>query len=771
MTKISSFKKKNIYIFLILLLACSFYKIQQSAYVAGNQNKITIYHTNDMHGALNSCYTPEGKLIQIGADVLKTLKSSTPNSLLIDAGDSTQGSSLALLNQGSNIIELMNLAGYDFATLGNHEFDQGVDVLKLNSALAKFKILSANVYNENSFPILESETNNGCNTVIEINGKSLGLFGLTTSATKYTTHPKNIENITFKNEIETAKQQCQYLKQKKVDIIICIAHIGSTDSEVSSEAIAKEVPDIDIIIDGHSHEVYSKTVGHTFIQQVGSKSKNVGKIEIAFNENKKFDISHSIIKASDLINPLEANTNQYMPDSKISKICRDMLQKVSESFKIIIGKTDSSLYGGEYKKTRICRLTDTNLGNLVGDSLVHHGKEVISKSGITKNIHIVSLQNGGGIRALIPPKFISVGDATNVFPFPNKVSIKLLSPSQLYEILENGFKSIHIKDGVLVGPDGAFPNVGGMRIEFDINGQPLEFNENKNVIVSAGSRIKKIVLINEDGSDNKYLDKNDRETQIALVTNSFETSGGDQYVSLKDLPSLTDEDTYIRDVLCDYIKFLTFKNGGSFNYPVRLSRVKLINSEKLFDNNYSIVISVKENSANLKNKEVSIEIDNEKPFYKTTDENGNITLNNLECGPHDIKVRKCDTQMSAYVNNMVGITTADIFLENTKEQDINDVVYIIDGIQHQKISDISDYLVFARNAYESLPEESKALVTNYNNLINAEKANKALNTHDTNAFQTPRDSLNSFYAAIISILLISTTYFVIRKLRKASNKI
>lgn len=761
---LSNFKIKRFLVFPVLMLTLFSYLLARSIAASSSRNKITIYHTNDIHGVFDSMYTPEGKLIQIGADVMKALKSSTPNSILVDAGDSTQGGMLASSSQGSKIIELMNEIGYDLMTLGNHEFDYGMDTLKLNSTLAKFKMISANTRTKEDKPALGSDTNNGCNTIMEINGYRLGFFGITTCDTNFTTHPKNIENVIFKDEIETAKEQYQYLRDQNVDVMICVSHLGNSESDVSSELLASEVPGIDIIIDGHSHEVYSKTVGHTFIQQVGSRAKNVGKIELIFDENKNFTINHEIIKPHDLINPLEPEKYQYIPDPKLSEMCRNLLQKFSEAFRIIIGKTDSGLYGGEYKKTRICRLQDTNLGNLIGDSLLDYGKGFIAKSGIAQNAKIVALKNGGGIRTSILPKFISVGDIMNVFPFPNKVSIKLATPSKLYEILENGFKSIYIKDGVLLGPDGAFPNVGGMRIEFDINGEPMELNEEKNKVSVSGSRVKKIVLLNEDGSDNCELDENDNETQIALVTDAFTSSGGDQYIALRNLPSLTDEGDLLKDVLCNYIKTLTFKNGGVFEYPATLSRVKLINCEEFFDS-YDATITIKENSVELKNENVTISLDNNDEFTEKTDENGNIVIKNLDQGPHDIKVTKEHHHMNAYVNNRVGITTADIFLENTMEQDVSNVINIINGISHQKISDINEYVSFARNAYESLPEEGQILVTNYNCLVNAEKANTALN-HELHNENDLSLSSTKIYT-IVSILVLSFVMFIVFKTRKA----
>lgn len=681
---------------------------------------ITIYHTNDMHGCLTSSYSPDGKLLQIGADVLISIKKNTKDCMLLDAGDCTQGTNWTSDSHGEKMIELMNAVGYDIMTLGNHEFDYGKEALRINSELANFPMISANTLDENGIPFLQSETNNGCNMIKEICGKKIGFFGITTSETPYSTHPDNTKGVIFKDEVQTSKQQVDYLKQQGADIIVAIMHLGNSDKNVSSEQVALEVPGIDVIIDGHSHEVYSKTVGHTLIQQTGTKAQRLGKIEIAFCSDGRFSIQPQIIKASDLIDPMNPDAMQYTPDPQVRALSDKTVSNIPDSFKTVIGKTDSGLYGGEYSKTRICRLQDTNLGLLMGDALLLRAKDYLSEVGPKDNFEIVSLQNGGGIRSSISPGFVSSGDIMNVFPFPNKVSISQVSPRDLYQILENGVKSIHLENGLLTGADGAFPNVGGMRFEYDITKAPMIFNDEKDKIISEGSRIVKIILLNEDGTDKKVLDRNDTKSNIAFVSNTFQCCGGDHYIMLKNLKSLTNDGDPLGIVLSDYIKRLTFDNNGGFKYPVNLSRAKLIGSETLF-NRSDVTVTIRENSAIFRDGNVTMQIDGGQPFKSKTDSEGNIILKDLEQGPHDIKVSKKGFHMNAYINNRIGITHADIFLENVSKRNVDNVTNIISGISRQEKSDINKYVHFARSAYESLSEKEKLLVTNYENLVKAER--------------------------------------------------
>ncbi len=123
--------------------------------------------------------------------------------------------------------------------------------------------------------------------------------------------------------------------------------------------------------------------------------------------------------------------------------------------------------------------------------------------------------------------------------------------------------------------------------------------------------------------------------------------------------------------------------------------------------------------------------------------------------------------MDALVNNRVGIKNVDVFLEDTSGQDISDVINIIDGIPYQKIADINGYVKFARDAYESLPDENKSLITNYENLVNAEKANQALNPAVN---KTSQKSTYDFKALAAALILILVYYLIVLKIRRSGIK-
>jgi len=617
---------------------------------------ITIFHTNDMHGSLDSQYDSNGNLVQIGVDIIKSLKEKTKNSILVDAGDANQGTSLASFSKGYQTMKLMKAAGYDIMTLGNHEFDYGRDVLENNIKDSKLCAICSNVFRSNGEPFLSNEKSNGLNRIIEINNKKIGFFSILTTETGFKTCIDNIKGVNFKNEIESARDQVKFLKDK-CDVIVAIMHVGNDG--ITSTKIVENVPGIDILIDGHSHEEYSKTVGHTFIQQVGSLSHNIGKIEIKF-KNNSFSINSKIIRAKDL--------SKIKPDLKGKEMCDLELKNINKSYSEIIGKLDNSLYGGDYASKNISRLHDGNLGNLMGDALIFEAKKIFKNNFSQEeidNMTIVSLQNGGGLRCSLRSGPVSMGDVLKTIPFENRVVTKKITPKDLYEILENGVKSLKIKNNILTGQDAAFPNVGGMRMEVDILEQPLTFDESEDKILYIGSRIKKIVLLNPDGSDKKILDRNDNETEIIFVIDDFIAYGGDQYVTLRKFPDFSPCGDFLHNTLSKYIKYLSETCGGVSSYYSNDTRVKILNTN-LEKDSFSAEITVKENNELLKNSELKIKIDSDKTLEINTNQDGVFVLENLSAGAHDISIDKNNLHADVYVNNSLGITKADLILKNSE---------------------------------------------------------------------------------------------------------
>ncbi|MGL5086631.1 MAG: metallophosphoesterase, partial [Clostridium sp.] len=187
-------------------------RVRDSAEIEKTSIDLTILHTNDTHGRVKADSSV------IGIDTIAAIKKSTPNSLLVDAGDTLHGLPFATMNKGADIVELMKMSGYDLMAPGNHDFNYGYERLVelrnlANSGTNGFDIISANV-NKGDSTLLNA------NSVKVIDGVKVGFFGVTTPETEYKTNPNNVKGIDFKDPIETAVKQVQSLKAQGADISI-----------------------------------------------------------------------------------------------------------------------------------------------------------------------------------------------------------------------------------------------------------------------------------------------------------------------------------------------------------------------------------------------------------------------------------------------------------------------------------------------------------------------------------------------------------------------
>lgn len=708
-------------------------------------DKITLYHTNDIHGKVESKYDSNGNLVQIGFDILKTIKNSTQNSLLLDSGDITQGSILASYSKGSDIIDLMGEVGYDVMGLGNHDFDYGAEQVLKNAEKAKFPVISANTYlKESNAPLLKDiNFGNGCNVIKEVAGKRIGIFSLLTPETAYRSKPENTKLCEFKDVIEIAKQQVEILKNENVDLIVCLSHIGVDDSsEITSVDVAQQINGIDVILDGHSHSVMNEKVNDTLIQQIGTGSKNVGKLEIEI-VNGKIDINYDILSAKKIGEVYKADQEITDLYNKLSEDKRPLLERV-------IGRTDSKLYGGSYEGKSISRMAETNLGLLVADAMLWEANKLLSGNDEAKNLDLVVLQNGGGVRSTIDGGFITIDDVESIDTNGNSLSIKKVTPKDLYSILENGVSKLNppkSQGDSLTGPDGRFPQVAGMRVEYDITKEPYVPGS------SEGERVTKIVLLNADGSDGKVLDRLDTNTQIGFVSNDFENSAGDGYLMLKDHPVLAEGDV-ITNIIAAYINKLTIDGGGRFSYPFKQERLKLIKQDNLYSN-YNATITVLEESAIVDTKSVKVSVDNGQPAEMTTNELGQIFINDLSSGMHNIRVEYNGKLDEVYVNEEAGIKSAIIKLEDKSQKNVKCTINIISQIPGKVCLEDKGIIDFARQSYDSLTNSERQQVSNYNELQDAERKLAGLDKPMNAVKDTPMMAVIFIFSGIvISILAV-----------------
>ena len=295
------FLKKSGYGFLSLSL------LPQIAFAQKKEVKITILHTNDMHSHIHPFKTGRNKgmggMAQRAA-LVKAIRNQEKHVLLLDAGDIFQGTPYFNFYGGELEFKLMSAMKYDAATLGNHDFDNGLKGLKEQLNHAKFPFLIANYNFTNT--ILEG--NFKPYKIFNKGGIKIGIFGIGIELDGLV--PKNLyEKTIYEDPIKKANYYASLLKKKeKCNLVICLSHLGLKykSNKISDIKLAAKTQYIDLIIGGHTHTFLKKTCKHTkyekkevLINQVGWGGINLGKIDFHFGQNgitKKFLVVQYLLK-------------------------------------------------------------------------------------------------------------------------------------------------------------------------------------------------------------------------------------------------------------------------------------------------------------------------------------------------------------------------------------------------------------------------------------------------------------------------------------------
>ena len=477
---------------------------------------IVILHTNDVHGAI-------GEYAKVAA-LKQAYQAAGAYVLLADAGDFIQGDPTVSASQGKTAIELLNLAGYDVATPGNHEFDYGYPNLKTLAGEADFPILAANVRYDNAAALGDQTT------FTTTDGKKIGIFGLDTPETATKAHPDKIKGVSFlaaQEMFDCAQAQVDALKADGCDYIICLGHLGIDAESTGNRSIdlLEKVTGIDVFIDGHSHstleEIKEATngtgkVGDTVLTSTGTKLANVGMVDISPDGT----ISTSSLATSELT---------VTPDAKVAARAEEIQKEIDADYGTVFAKTEVALDG---EKANV-RTGETNLGDLIADAMLW-------QAGLLDEGVDAAVTNGGGIRASIAAGDITKKDINTVLPFGNTLYVVKVTGAELLEALE---ASTYCTPEAI----GGFPQVAG--IEFTVNtGAQFDTKE-----LYPGSTYGKPASINRVMIQTVGGEAFNPEETYTIVTNDFMGAGGDTYYAFKAASSGYDSGVPLDEVVMDYI--------------------------------------------------------------------------------------------------------------------------------------------------------------------------------------------------------------------------
>ena len=478
--------------------------------------KTVILHTNDVHGAVEGY----AYIAQLKADY----EAKGAEVILVDAGDYSQGTTYVSSTKGADAVTMMNAAGYDVVTLGNHEFDYGYAQLKENMSKAKFKVVCADVFNEDGTPIFDASY-----TYTTKSGVKVGFFGMETPETQTKANPALIKGLTFADKDAFNKAAAdQVAALKDADVVICLAHLG-VDAESApyrSTDLYAAVKGIDFIIDGHSHTVMTKGEKGEPIQSTGTAFKNIGVIVID-DASKKIE-SNSLYEIKD----------DTAKDATVAAAAKTIVDRVNAEYGVVFAKSEVTLNGAKAPNGN--RDSETNNGDLITDAMIW--KVMQNKEGLTVNEdHVVAITNGGGIRAAIAKGDVTKKDINTVLPFGNTVAVVYVTGEQLLEALEASTFSTPTAVG-------GFPQVSG--INFTIHtGKAYDKNDATypESTYYGPKTINRVVINSVNGKEFKANEV------YAVVTNNFCAAGGDTYYAFKAASAQFDTGIPLDEAVMEYV--------------------------------------------------------------------------------------------------------------------------------------------------------------------------------------------------------------------------
>ncbi|BFN36144.1 bifunctional metallophosphatase/5'-nucleotidase [Fidelibacter multiformis] len=451
--------------------------------------KITLIFTNDIHGGVDRMearfMNPEfPPLIGGGAAVVhyidavreKAEKENTPV-LVVDAGDFFSGRPIGSRTEGEAVIKYMNMAGYDAMTVGNHDFDLGLDVLKARAAQANFPFLGANIIQDSTGQIPDYLDPY---VMVDAAGIQIAILGISTTVTPDLSFPDHVAGLTFLPEIETARRWVPRLKEMGADMIIVETHAWTPyDRKVAYQELLEDMrqgairpdkhgpnaleiaamtPDIDIMFSGHVHkgfyEPYVDPVNHTLIFQNYANGTNVGHVNVYIHKETKELAGYDFaVDNSALITMVE---DEFWLDEKADSILSAEKAKAEEGFHEVLTVLPKPL--------RRSSEGQSLLGNMICDAMT-------TVAGAD-----VAFSNFGGVRADLNAGPLTPADLFNVLPFGNNITVFQVSGSFIDRLIEDrvsGNSRGMLVSGLQVTVDRQKPNGDRVTIH-SIQGKPFD---------------------------------------------------------------------------------------------------------------------------------------------------------------------------------------------------------------------------------------------------------------------------------------------------------
>lgn len=507
-----------------------------------------VYYTNDIHSYIDNHLDEEPGLSYAR---LAALKQSTENALLVDAGDHLQGTAYGGMDNGATITALMNAAGYDAATLGNHEFDYGMAGCMAAVEAADFPYVSCNFRHEADGAMGETVLDSF--VMLKAEGRKLAFVGITTPETITSSAPSyfqddagnyiyGIDGGDDGAELYAAVQSAiDDAKAAGADYVIALGHLGvdaSSGPWTSRNLIANTVG-LDAFIDGHSHttiemEAVADKAGNTVIlTQTGSYLNAVGRLTIG-SDGK---IVTELLSAEDLAD--------IAPDETVSALEDAWIRQVNDLLGEVIGYAEITLDNYAADGSRLVRRQGTNTGDFAADALYH----LFDAKGMEVD---VAVMNGGGIRNEAITGELTYLSCKEIHTFGNVACLLQVTGQQILDALEWGSKGI-TADGS--GENGSLLHVSGLKYTLDLTLDSTVQADEKDVWTgppTKGYRVRDVLILNRDTGEYEPLDLN-AEYNLAGYNYTLRDLGGG-FAMLNGAVNVLDYVAEDYMVLADYIR-------------------------------------------------------------------------------------------------------------------------------------------------------------------------------------------------------------------------
>jgi 2',3'-cyclic-nucleotide 2'-phosphodiesterase (5'-nucleotidase family) len=561
-------KKKVFACLLAAVMLLGMIVLPAAAKAEGEEAKeIVILYTNDVHAGVDQNIGYVG-LVRIKA----ALEAAGKEVLLVDCGDSVQGELVATVSRGETNIELMNAVGYDVATIGNHEFDYGMEQFNKNVDAAKFQYVCCNFLDKDGKQVLAPYT------IVEAAGKKIAFVGIDTPEAIVKSVPSYFQDAegkqifsfcadtTGKELYDKVQETVDAARAENVDYVIALAHLGIDyiSSPWMSTDVIENTTGIDVMLDGHSHStikgeaVKNKDGEPILLSSTGTKLENVGMLTIDTQAAEDEDpFSTTLISANSM--PFLNAANLMADDKGIGEVVKNALAASEELKNKVVAHTDVDLITHDpVSGERIIRSQETNLGDLVSDAY-----RIIGNADI-------GLINGGGIRVSIPAGDITFGKMMEVHPFKNEFCVVEATGQQVLDALE-------LSVSALPGELGGFLHVSGLKYTIDMNVESsvIRDDDKRFVEVSGERRVKDVQVLQADGT---YAPLDPEKTYTVAGINYFLDDEGDGYTMFYKKCTILQVGALLdHEVVINYIVDVLGGNVGSqYREPYGEDRVTFI---------------------------------------------------------------------------------------------------------------------------------------------------------------------------------------------------